>query len=512
MSYVFILWEASTMSDEQNPILRRLRERAQNSPPPPPPTNEPSAPTPSEPAAKRDYTAEWRARGMPITYGLTHQGDIDDWARSAYHSGLAAVERGAYAEARAAFKRALDSEKDFIDAHLWLARLAEDAESKRDHYGTILALMGNHAEAMRELMVLNGQLSRTEADHLASTPYQPESQRASAPVPASAERLACPNCGGDLTGQAQHDGRITCRFCGFIVEIAPDAEGYGMKHLGMTMLKRRGSGAVLWEVGARLLRCSACGAERQLSANALARRCPFCNSQQVIETDALQSFEQPDGILPFTLDEGQARSALEQALKSPMERFKGLFANNSVKDLRITGVYLPAWVFDVNLNVQRTIRDTRNITSDSRYRLQNIEQREMLSEMASDVPIWGVQSPPATLLARLPAYDWERVRPYAPQALAGYEAELYQQDVEAASLEARQWVSRLMREKYTPLQTDRDYQVSVVSFIQSMQYRLLLCAVWVANLLEADGDQRLALIHGQTGAVVLGSARKPTTS
>jgi hypothetical protein len=33
--------------------------------------------------------------------------------------------------------------------------------------------------------------------------------------------------------------------------------------------------------------------------------------------------------------------------------------------------------------------------------------------------------------------------------------------------------------------------------------------VWVASILEMDGDTRLALVNGQTGHVVFGKAQKP---
>jgi hypothetical protein len=40
--------------------------------------------------------------------------------------------------------------------------------------------------------------------------------------------------------------------------------------------------------------------------------------------------------------------------------------------------------------------------------------------------------------------------------------------------------------------------------IKGMEYRLVLLPVWVALLTEVDGDQRLALVNGQTGRVAFG--------
>ena len=44
--------------------------------------------------------------------------------------------------------------------------------------------------------------------------------------------------------------------------------------------------------------------------------------------------------------------------------------------------------------------------------------------------------------------------------------------------------------------------------IQNMSFRLVLLPVWVASLMEDDGDVRAALVNGQTGKVALGKAEK----
>jgi hypothetical protein len=41
-----------------------------------------------------------------------------------------------------------------------------------------------------------------------------------------------------------------------------------------------------------------------------------------------------------------------------------------------------------------------------------------------------------------------------------------------------------------------------------MSFRLLLLPVWAAAITEQDGDQRHALINGQTGRVALGRPQK----
>lgn len=54
-------------------------------------------------------------------------------------------------EAVQAFERALVFQPDFIEAHLWIARLTHDRQTKRDHLEFILKRAPKHEEARRML-------------------------------------------------------------------------------------------------------------------------------------------------------------------------------------------------------------------------------------------------------------------------------------------------------------------------------------------------------------------------
>jgi uncharacterized Zn finger protein (UPF0148 family) len=443
----------------------------------------------------------------PITYGLTHVGTVEPWALTIYHTALAQLERRQWDEARASLRRAVDAQGDFVDPHLWLGRLARTPEERREHYGTVIALLGNHLEAARELMVLNGQLSREEADR--SERGEVAWARPDAPILAQGQALRCPQCGGDLSQHVAQAGKIACRFCGHVLLLDELGQGSGARSLQMAMLKRRGQERV-WAISERLLHCNACGAERVLPPDQLSSRCPFCGSNQVIQADSQRTFEQPDGLIPFRIDEAEARAALHEALNSPLERVKGWFINNKVKDMRLRAVFLPFWVFDAHLIIHKTIRDERSVARADQRALQAAYQRQEFHEMAHDVAIFGGETPPQQQVARLSVFDWQAALPYQAERLAGVDAQLYTVDYEAASLLARERMTQTMREKhgYDPDHSDK-YSVSVVALVQQMEFRLLLCPFWMAHLLEEDGDRRLALIQGQQGRVALGQASKP---
>lgn len=92
--------------------------------------------------------------------GLAHQGTIDPKAMAAFSAGQGWLATSAeeprskaYAldEAIQAFERALLYQPDFLDAHLWIARLTPDRQARRDHLEFILKKHPKHAEARRLL-------------------------------------------------------------------------------------------------------------------------------------------------------------------------------------------------------------------------------------------------------------------------------------------------------------------------------------------------------------------------
>ena len=114
---------------------------------------------PAAPAASEDPREDLRP-----SYSISHNGPVDKWARAKFDTGQGCIGRKDWDGAIRAFEQALEYQSDFIDAHLWLARLVEDEAARREHLTTVLAFQPNHLEAMRELMVLDGKMTRQEAE------------------------------------------------------------------------------------------------------------------------------------------------------------------------------------------------------------------------------------------------------------------------------------------------------------------------------------------------------------
>ncbi len=433
---------------------------------------------------------------------ITQRGDVMPSAMAAFETGQDCLDRGDKQAALQSFKRAADYQPDFADAHLWIAKCSDDEKTIRDELGTVLGLVPNQLEALRMLMVLNGRLTPQEAARTYGD-GEAQVQKVDGPVAAQATELLCPNCGGQLTVNVER-GRVECRFCGYS---APQTNhAVGSDNLSMALLERKAK-PVKWNIGSRLVQCQQCGAEHTIPAEKMSQRCRFCGSTQVIVSDALKSFEQPDGVIPFRLTAEQAMEAVNQQLNSLGERIFGFFNTNKVQHHFVEGVYLPYWVYDVNVE----ILSTRTFDYDTDTSSEGMDQQD-------GVGICAVKSPPRDLTSRISDFDMADVAPYEPKWLARFPAQLYTIDFDKASLDARELVSKVMQRKHNRVveHKSRDEYgrervtevIRMMTQIQSMTFQLVLMPVWMVHMLEVDDEIRTGVVNAQTGKVALGKSQK----
>jgi uncharacterized Zn finger protein (UPF0148 family) len=451
-----------------------------------------------------EASARLRERGQRPNVALTTRVAVDQRARSLFDSGQDSLWRDDKAAAMRAFAQALDIQHDFADAHLWIAKTSDDPHVQRDHLGSILAHDPGHVEALHLLMVLDGTLTPEEAERIRSG-QTPAVQQAESALKTDVATLICPVCGGGLTVD-EASGRVICRFCGHTAPLAGSRQSNASSGaLGAALLKRRAQ-KVRWVVGARILHCSRCGAERTIPAGRLSTVCPFCASTQVIQQDALNTIEQPFGLVPFTVSEESAQAAIRERLKGMGERLAGLLDDNKVARATMEGIYLPFWVFDAVAEVSRTTVDRRTPNSYPQAATFRPYENVKMSDGLVGVSVPAVKSP--ALLGAVDEFDTGAAVAYEPKLLAKYPAALYDIEVDEAANGARTLISEQMRRRYGKNSGDSKVEVQVYTSVLQMTFMLLLMPVWVVTLYERDGDVRPALVNGQSGAVTLGKAQK----
>jgi hypothetical protein len=234
----------------------------------------------------------------------------------------------------------------------------------------------------------------------------------------------------------------------------------------------------------------------------------------VVQQEPMEDLQQPDGLIRFQISRQQATAAIRNELNSFQHRIANLFDNNRIAHTVLEAVYLPFWLFDVfaQVDVTRVVTNTQSQNNyfSGVYNVSTPRQTTMnVADAMSDVAICGVTMPGPALTRKLGRYDFGEMVNYQPKLLAKHPAELYNIDFDRASLDARGIVSKALREKHQRNEAaDGQSDVRAFAKIQNMSFRLVLLPVWVASLMEGDGDIRAALVNGQTGEVALGKPEK----
>lgn len=464
---------------------------------------EPASDLAPEVRATLDAELQRRRESYRPSYIVRDKSDVDAYAEAIFSTAMDHVRRKDWDGAIHHLRRAIDHNRDFTDAHLWLARLLPDDAERRAQYKAVLSLDMQHGDALRELMIMDGEL---DASRPVDDFTMPEVRKAGT-VAAQSRGVKCPRCGAPkLDSNPLYPDRLICGACGHEIVTA---SGGGDRSVMRALLKKRGQ-AIEWIIGARILSCNGCGAERTFAADQLAEHCPFCGSRNVITQDAHKSLTQPDSVVPFAITEKEAVEQVREALASGLERLKGWFNDNRYQRIAAEGVFLPYWVFDAATDVTRTyqIREDGKRDPNLFSTMSAVTLTDRYSDAAYNVLIPGVAQPPPWMLARIGKFDVGHTRAYTPEVIAQHGAELYTTDFDKASLEAHSAVSQAMRDKYN-MNTHSEKTISVFSAVKPISFRLLLLPVWAVTINERDGEVRPAIVNGQTGKVALGKAAKP---
>ena len=388
-------------------------------------------------------------------------------------------------------ERGIDKLKTATELHhalpsVWylLATLAENRAEQRDYLEHALVADSGYLPAQAALTVLN-------AAHEQPTPKPKR----------PAKEVKCPRCGGqlDFDEVAQE---VTCIFCGHKLMVVDNLErSETITTLAAGMLRRKNR-PLDWNIGKRQLNCQSCGTSFTLSRRTMTKTCHFCHSRHVVVVGVADHFQQPDLIVPIGLDAYMARLAIEKKLKKGFRAITRLFAD-PIQSLELRAVYLPFWIFDAEMRVA--------------WSWTNANAHGHHPVLLGDVLWFAGIHPPRSLLASIEPYDLTQGVDYDPRLLAEQPAELYNIDVDRASLDVRRLLGKAAVRRARPSLLARrpmSYDDSGPGRLrtnpstQFMSYRLGLLPVWVALMEEADGDKRQIVVNGQTGRVALGKLVK----
>lgn len=265
----------------------------------------------------------------------------------------------------------------------------------------------------------------------------------------------------------------------------------------------------------QVLTCSNCGGQVEMDPNHHAAICPFCAAPVVTGTGTQRQIK-PRGLLPFALQEAEARNKLRHWLGNLW------FAPGGVSEYAragraMQGIYVPYWTYDADTKSQYSGRrgtiyyTTETVTvmvngrPERRQRqVQHIRWTPVSGRVArffDDVLVLGSKSLPKEYTDGLAPWDLAALEPYRPEYLAGFRAEGYTVTLEEGYTEAREIMNTwIVRDVKFDIGGDRQEIHDLRTDISDITFKHVLLPVWLA-VYKYRGRTFRFVVNGRTGTV-----------
>jgi DNA-directed RNA polymerase subunit RPC12/RpoP len=325
----------------------------------------------------------------------------------------------------------------------------------------------------------------------------------------------CPSCGSAF----RYDPRkqmLVCDHCGNTAEpMVPDGPWGGGGGGGIAELDFQAALDARLpdneiEV-TRVLNCPNCGAQVDFEPATHAAECPFCATPVVSDTGQNRHIK-PKGVLPFLLDESDAKTAMTKWLGRLWFAPGGL-ANYARKGRRLNGIYIPYWTFDAATRsayrgAQGTIYyERRSVIRNGQRQSQNVQKIRWrgasgrVARAFDDVLVLATRSLPRSFTDALPPWDLSALRPYRPEFIAGFRAESYTVELDTGFHEARSHMNRIIeRDIRFDIGGDLQRIEKVETQVSDVTFKHILLPIWVAAYRYRGKSYRF-VVNGQTGRV-----------
>ncbi|MCL7407791.1 primosomal protein N' (replication factor Y) - superfamily II helicase [Marivivens donghaensis] len=323
-------------------------------------------------------------------------------------------------------------------------------------------------------------------------------------------RFPCEQCGADLRFDPVQN-KLVCDFCGHSEAVEKgDYAGTAIKELDFEQaIRHQLPQAEIEET--RVSTCPNCGAQVEIHEKDHAVECPFCATPVVTDTGTHRHIK-PKALLPFGLDEKQARDAMTKWLGQLWFAPNGL-QEYARKGRKLNGIYVPYWTYDADTKSSYTGERGDDYYTTHRVvrngKSQTVRQRHTKWRRASgrvarffdDVLVLASKSLPKRYTDGLQPWNLSELQPYSPDFLAGFRAEGYQISLEDGYTEARAYMdAMILRDVKFDIGGDRQKVHSINTTISDVTFKHILLPVWLAAY-KYRGKTYRFVVNGQTGKV-----------
>ena len=250
--------------------------------------------------------------------------------------------------------------------------------------------------------------------------------------------------------------------------------------------------------------CPDCGAEIITDDNTAATFCVYCGNTSIIKNRLSGEFA-PSKIIPFKIEKQKAIDAFKNLRKGRPLTPK-LFTNEKNIE-KITGVYIPFWLYDVNVSGTVSAKATKVSSwsvGDTRYTKTDYYNVVRSGDMSyRRVPVDGSTRFNNDMMNSIEPFDYNKLIDYNHAYLSGFLAEKYDVSKDDAFSDAK--TRTLNSTKDQMLSSMLGYSSKTItsnnleSSINSTEYVLL--PVWMVNVKYKD-EYYLFAMNGESGKFI----------
>ena len=303
----------------------------------------------------------------------------------------------------------------------------------------------------------------------------------------------CPGCGSSMTYWAE-DGQLHCEHCETVKTVAQmdalAAEG-GAQAMGVCE-------------DLQVYHCPNCGAEVVTDEHTIATVCSFCGSTDLIQS-RMEGVQRPEWVIPFTIGKEEAEERFLAWAKKGVFAPAGFTARKTLD--QITGMYVPFWLYDVDVNVQMGANATRTyVTRFADTETIHTKHYRVVRNVSAEYekfPADASKKMDDTLMDQMEPFRYDQMRPFEMPYLSGYLAEKYNDSsdelFDRVKVRAENYAQEATRETITGYQTvSVDYK-QISSKAKKASYALM--PVWMLRY-QYMGKEYAFTMNGTTGKII----------
>jgi DNA-directed RNA polymerase subunit RPC12/RpoP len=321
--------------------------------------------------------------------------------------------------------------------------------------------------------------------------------------------VTCPCCSAPLRFDGG-EGKLRCDSCGneFEKDVMRQVDEALNHSAQASEMNWKHDAAQAWSEEERAslhsYTCTSCGAEIVADDTTASSECVYCGNPSILPGRLSGDFR-PDAVLPFVKTKQDAQDAYKALIRGKRLLPKLFGQENRIE--KITGVYVPFWMFGCDAEADITYRAERKTTrTRGNYIITDTDHFLVLrgGEIGfAGVPVDGSSKFDDTLMEAIEPYDHGGEAAFSTAYLPGFQAERYDVDAEAAKPRADERIRQSVSDAFA--RTVEGYgAVSMQSASIRLEHgdvRNVMIPVWMLNTRWKDKTYTFAM-NGQTGKIV----------